>query len=546
MAGVLDIRKDAEVNSRFDAVVIGAGANGLVAAAALAKGGLHVLLLEEHEAIGGQGRLLEFAPGFRAPALGSEAGWIPPTVARGLGIEVERTEGETALSVPLDDGEFLTISSNVAKVAHMIHRYSANDAVQLHDFVDRLHKFAGFLAALYQAPPPDIDTTSRSERFDLFRLGSKLRSFGRQDMTEFLRVMPMSIEELAEDSFETTALKAAIVTGGVRHLRQGPRSGGTTFALMHGLVPAARGSFRNSGWWREGPDAFVAAAATSARSLGATIRRGAKVAQIMVRDDAVVGVRLQNGSEISAPCVLSTADPAQTLLGLVEPLWLDPEFLHAVANIKYRGCTAVVLYALDELPEIPGVAPESLDGIVSLTRTIADLERAADAAKYGEISERPHIELTVPTLRWPQAKLAPAGKHVLVATAQYAPYKLRDTAPWDARLREVLADRVTASIDAVAPCFSARVLHRSALSPRDIEGHYGLTEGAITQGELMLDQILFMRPVPGHGRYAMPVRGLYLGGSGAHPGPGILGGAGWLAAARVLEDFKRKVIKAKS
>jgi phytoene dehydrogenase-like protein len=276
----------------------------------------------------------------------------------------------------------------------------------------------------------------------------------------------------------------------------------------------------------------------AALRFGVSIRAGAAVARIQVRDDAVAGVVLADGEEIAAGTVLSTVDPARTLLEWVDPVWLDPEFVHAVGNIRHRGCTAVVLYALDALPALPGLESEkALAGLVSLTSSLTSLEKAADAAKYGSVSESPHVELTVPTVLWPE--LAKDGKHVLVARAQYAPYRLRDGATWSPASRDALAERVTAAIEAVAPCFRSRIRHRVAWSPRDLEERYGLREGAATQGELGLDQVLFMRPVAGWGGHATPISGLYLGGAGTHPGPGILGGPGWLAAQRALGDRRR-------
>jgi phytoene dehydrogenase-like protein len=219
-------------------------------------------------------------------------------------------------------------------------------------------------------------------------------------------------------------------------------------------------------------------------------------------------------------------------------VWLDPEFLLAVRNIRHRGCTAFVLYALGALPDLPGLAADALRGAVSLTSSLTALEKAADAAKYGRTSDAPHVELTAPTLTWPQ--LAPGGKQVLVARVQWAPYRLREGGVWDAARIGALADQVTAAIESVAPGFRSRILHRVAWSPADLERQFGLREGAATQGELGLDQVLFMRPVPGWGRHATPVAGLYLGGAGTHPGPGILGGSGWLAAQRVLDDRRSR------
>lgn len=539
------------MSSRYDAIVIGAGASGLAAAATLGRAGLSVLALERGGAIGGQGRIEEFAPGFRAAPLDIDSGWLPPAVARGLGIEgaaLERAHATVPLTVAIAPGEFLALSADAARAADAIRAHSEADAARWPAFVARLRSLAGFLEALYQAPPPDVDAAGLRDALPLVGLARKFRSLGREGMTELLRVMPMSVQELAEDWFESPPVRAAVAACGVREIRQGPRSGGTAFVLLHHLVGAPAGSVRDRGWWRAGPDAFTRAAEGAARGSGVTLRADAAVARITVRDDAVAGVVLANGEEIAAPLVLSTADPARTLLDLIDPVWLDPEFLHAARQIKFRGSTAVVLYALDALPDFPGLATASasaegggsnpLAGVVSLTPTVSALERAADAAKYGAASEQPHVEISAPTLRWPA--LAPAGKHVLVARAQHAPYRLRDGATWDAARTAAFADAVTSVIESAAPSFTSRVLHQVALTPRDLEERYALTEGAATHGEITLDQILFMRPIPGWGRYAMPIDGFYLGGAGAHPGPGVLGGPGWLAARRALEDRGRK------
>jgi phytoene dehydrogenase-like protein len=346
--------------------------------------------------------------------------------------------------------------------------------------------------------------------------------------------MPMSVQDLVDEWFEHETVKVAVASGGVEDIRQGPRSGGTSFVLLHHLVGAPVGSVRARGWWRDGPDVFTVTAEALARNAKVAIRLGATVQHITVHDDAVTGVVLPGGEEIRAPLVISTADPVSTLLGMVDPVWLDPEFLHAVRQIKMRGSTAYVMYALDRLPDMRGLSDPkaALAGTVTLTPDTVALERSYDAAKYGRVSDRLHVEFTVPSVRWP--RLAPEGKHVVVAKAQCAPYRLRDGDSWDSARVSAIAERVTAAITCVSPRFSDHVRDVSVLTPADLAEEYGLTEGAVTHGELTLDQILFMRPVPGFGRYAMPIHGLYLGGAGAHPGPGILGAAGWLAARHAL------------
>lgn len=523
----------------FDVVVIGGGANGLIAAAVLGKAGLRVVLVESGDALGGQGRVVEFVPGFRAAPLGFDSGWLPPAVARALGLEpIETRVTDGSLAVPVSAGRFLVLPTDRARAADAIRPFSADDASKWPVFTARLHRLAGFLEALYQTPAPKIDARSLGDLLPMLGIGRRFRELGRVDMIEFLRTLPMSVWELLDDWFECAPLKAAVATGGVQDFQQGPRSGGTGFVLLHHLVGAALGSVRGRGGWRAGPTAFTGMAEGAGRRFGVTFRTRARVSRIRVENDRAVGVLLEGGEAIDATAVLSTANATHSLLELVDPAWLDPEFLHAVRNIRYRGCTSVVLYALGGLPEVPGLPREALAGVVSLTGSLEALERAADAAKYGEVPETPHVEVTVPTLRSPE--LAPAGKHVLAARVQYAPYRLRGGAAWDATRREALADTVTAAIGRVFPGLASAIEHRVAWSPRDLEERFGLREGAVSHGELGLDQILFMRPVPGWGHHTTPIGGLHLGGAGTHPGPGILGGPGWLAARRLLIERGRQ------
>jgi phytoene dehydrogenase-like protein len=519
-------------SSQFDAIVIGAGANGLVAAAAMGKAGKRVLLVDSAATIGGQSRTTEFAPGFRSAPLALDAGWVPPSVARGIGLApMAAIHPQYSVTVPTGDGGVLAIARDPAHAAEAIRKYSVRDAERWPAFAVQLRALSGFLESLYQLPAPDVDTTSLGEIIPLLGLARKLRTLGRGDMTALLRALPMSVQDLLDDEFESPLLKAALGAGGVRDIRQGPRSGATAFVLLHYLVGAPAGSVRARSWWRAGPDAFNTAVESIARQHGVVIRTGVGVARVLVRDDRVSGVVLNDAEEVFAPVVISTADPAHTLLHLIDPVWLDPEFIQAVRNIKFRGCTAFVQYAVDTLPDMPG-----LDGLVTLTTSLDALERSADAAKYGAVSEHPHVEVSAPSLRWPH--MAPAGKHVVVARVQYAPYELRNAA-WDASRAATVGDAVTATIARAVPHFADSILHRSVLTPADIETQFSLTHGAVTHGEITLDQILFMRPVAGFGRYAMPISGLYLGGAGAHPGPGVLGGAGYLAARRVLQNRSR-------
>jgi len=485
---------------KYDAIVIGAGPNGLTAAAVLAKRGKKVLVLEAANEIGGHTRAIEFAPGIRAP-LNGDPGWVPPAVEKELGQR-------------FDYGK------------QRVWRFSVGeDSRRFDEFYARMQKFAGILAALYQIAPPDIGTSSPAELMPLMSVGLKLKGLGRADMVEFMRVLPMPVQDLLDDTFADGELKTSIASAAIRDLRQGPRSAGTTFNLLHYMIGSPQGFFRRQLWLPDGPDAFAKAAERKAIKAGAEIVLGKRVAQIMVKDGAVTGVATTGGGEYSAPLVLSTADPKQTLLGLVDPIWLDPEFMLAVKNIKLRGCTAFVFYALSR--EV-----DSLDSHTHNCNTSMEaIEKAADAAKYGEMSNEPVVDYFAPSERWPN--FAPGNKSVIAARVQYAPYHLKNDS-WDKDRAASLGAKVTAAISRDVPGFESLIEHRAVLTPVDVEKQFGVTEGAITQGEMTLDQILFMRPVPGWGHYEMPVRGLYLAGSGAHPGPGVLGGAGLLAAKAAL------------
>lgn len=526
--------------ARFDAVVIGAGLNGLTAALVLARAGKRVLVLEQAEAPGGMVRVHEFTPGFRTAPLAPDAGWLSSVVARATGLTIpERAEPAVPLAV-LSGGGALLLPRDSAAAASAIRRYADADARQWPAFTDLLHKLAGFLAVLYRMPPPDLEASSPGELLRLLGVARAFRRLGRRDMIELLRTVPMSVQELVENRFTSPLVQAAIGGIGVRGIRQGPRSGGTAFVLLHHQVGAPRGSvgLSGGGYWKAGPGALVEGLAARARALGVEIRCSARVERIAVEDERVTGVALRNGEICQAPLVLSTADPAHTMLSLLDPVWLDPDLLLAVRNIKFRGSGSRLSYALAARPAFAGLEGAGpLEGAISLAGSLEEIERAADAAKYGGASPAPLVVLRLLSERWPE--FAPVGRHVLLAEVQWTPRQLRE-GDWDAGRRSELERTVTAAIERVAPGFSSLVQAVETLTPGDLETRYGLADGAPSHGELTLDQILFMRPVPGLSRYRAPLDGLFLSGSGSHPGPGIAGMPGYLAAKAALQESARR------
>lgn len=505
-----------------DAIVVGAGANGLVAATALAKAGRRVLVLEAEPSTGGTWAPVELASGLSVP-LEMEADWIPPAVATLVGLGAKDFAETAPTSVVLDDGAFLPLLANATAAAAAIQKHSPRDAAKWPAFMQMLRDLSGFLEVVYQQPAPDLDARTVAELPGLLMMGRSFRALGRTNMSELLRVLPIPVQDLADDWLTFEPLKAAVAAAGVRDIRQGPRSGGTSFVLLHYLAGSTSGAIRNRPALRTGPGAFIGAAEKAARAAGVTIRTEARVARIDVADDAVRGVTLTTGESISSGMVLSTADPSTTLLGMIDPVWLDPEFVHAVRNIKHRGCTAYVGFALNQPAPVP-------EGVVSLSSSTNAIERPFDASKYREASPMPHIELR---------RGSADGGAYLLARAQYIPFELRD-GTWDAARKSALMDLVSAAIGRVIPGFAELVRECRVLTPPDLAKRFGVREGALTHEEITLDQILFMRPVAGWGRHAMPVAGLYLGGAGTHPGPGIAGGPGWLAAKRMLADLKGK------
>ena len=529
----------------FDIVIVGAGHNGLTAACYLAKSGWKPLLLERREVPGGIAVTEELHPGFRCPTVAHSTGPFLSRVTSDLGLErhgLEILRPEVRVFSPSPDGRALLLYDDPARTAAELTRLSARDARSFPEFHRSLGRIGSLLSRLLLMTPPSIQNPRLPDILSLIGIGKGFRGLGRREAYRLLRWGPMAVADLVSEFFETELLRATIAARGIQGMFAGPWSAGTSANLLlaaaadgHGAGPAAL--------VRGGPGALTQALLSAARETGAQLRTGAEVAQIVVRDGAVAGVVLASGEEINARTVVSNADPKRTFLRLIGPMHLDPEFLQKIRNYRSTGAVAKVNLALSALPRFSALStlsegangPAALSGRIHIGPDIDYLEHAFDAAKYGEPSPEPCLDVTIPSVG--DSSLAPPGRHVMSVLAQFAPYRLRGDG-WETR-GETYADAVIETLSRYAPNLPDLILHRQVISPRDLEEVYGLTEGHIFHGEPSLDQLFTMRPLLHWARYRTPIRGLYLCGSGTHPGPGVTGASGANASREIAKDLRR-------
>ncbi|HLA15415.1 MAG TPA: NAD(P)/FAD-dependent oxidoreductase [Candidatus Limnocylindrales bacterium] len=530
----------------YDAVVIGAGHNGLVAAALLAQAGRSVVVLERRERVGGAADTSELAPGVRVPTLAHTVGRLRPSIQRALRLRdhgLRLVGPDVRAFAPSDDGRAIVLWADAARTAAGLRERSAADADGYPGF-DRLVRSLGrFMAQIAATTPPDIDAPGVGDALTGLRLGRTFRGLGAHDARTILRVLPMAIADFVGEAFETDALRAAIAWRGVRYAFLGPWSAGSTYQLLLDGAGNDGGAAGETVFAVGGPGALSEALAVAARAAGAEIRTGVEVTGVRSRDGRAIGVVLASGEEIDARTVVAGIDPKRLLTELVDPVALGPDIVWRAGNHRLPGITAKVNLALSALPRFPAAGDEAdrlLRGRILVTPGIDAMERAFDAAKYGRLSDEPILEATIPSLVDPSLVAgAPDGTHVMSVIAQYAPYALRDES-WDGGTRDELGDRVLAVLETVAPGISSLITARQVLVAPDLEADYGLTGGHPLHGEPGLESFFLWRPLLGFARYRMPLVGLYLCGSGAHPGGGITGQPGENAAREIAADLKRR------
>jgi phytoene dehydrogenase-like protein len=527
--------------NRYEAVIIGGGHNGLVAAAYLARAGLRTVVLERRHVLGGASVTEEVFPGFRFSEASYVVSLLRPEIIRDLdlprhGFELLPLDGTFT---PLDD-DYLWRTDDHGRTMHELRRWSLSDAEVYPHYGQLMADMARFIKPILSIVPPDPGRIDPREWLPLLGLGRAFRDLPRGHQATFVQLMTMSAVDFLSRWFETDPLIATIAASGVIGTFQGIRSPGTAYVLLHHYMGEIDGTFRAWGIPRGGTGGVSEAIGSAARALGAEIRMEAPVARVLTEGDRATGVVLESGEEIRADAVLSSADVRRTLIDLLEPGTLDPEIERAVRRFKFRGSSGKVNLALDGLPDftcLPGEG-EHLRGATTISPSVDYMEQAYEDAKYGRFSRAPFVDVVIPTLVDPS--MAPPGKHIMSCFVQYAPYHLADGATWDAEQRDAFGDAVVNAIARFAPNLPDRIIHRQVLSPLDVEEMTGLTEGNIFQGELSLEQLFWARPIPGYARFRTPVEGLWLCGSSAHPGGGIMGAPGQLASQEVLKAMRRR------
>ncbi len=528
----------------YDVIVVGAGHNGLVAAAYLARAGQRVLVLEARERVGGAAVTEEIAPGVRVPALAHTVGRLRASVARELdlgGYGMALVSPEVRVFAPQPDGRAVTLWADLGKSVESLRAWSDDDATAFVEFDRRVRALSKFLADIGDETPPDIKGPGAGDALMGLRLARAFRGMGRDDGRTILRVLAMAVADFVGESFATDPIRATTAWRGVRHTAMGPWSAGSTSVLLADAAANDGGGAGETVFAKGGPSAVSEALASAARIAGAEIRTGARVARIAAADGAVTGVVLVSGEEIAAPAVVSGLGPRALLTDLVDPVTVGPTMRWRAGNIRTPAVSAKVNLALDGLPEFPAAAgdPRLLRGRIQVgTTSIDDVERAFDASKYGRFADQPVLEATIPSLVDPSlVEGAKEGTQVMSVLAQWMPNGLA-AADWEAQ-RDAVGDAVLRSLETVAPGISARVTARQVLTPADLAREYGLTGGHPMHAEPALDSFWLWRPLLGWSRYRMPVSGLYLAGSGAHPGGGVTGAPGRNAAREVLADRRR-------
>ncbi len=524
----------------FDAVVIGAGHNGLVAACYLQRAGLDVLVVERNPWVGGAATSRSLHPGFVYSNCSYVCSLLRPEIIRDLdlprhGLQIIAYDGGAVLT---RGGDYLAAYRDHDAHRREFARFSRRDAEAYERYARDVTRQCRFIQPLLLRTAPDPLRFRPRDVAELLHLGRRFHDLTAAEMADTIRFWTMSIAEFLDCYFENEVIKASLAISGIIGTALGPMSPGSAYVLLHHYMGEVDGSVGAWGYARGGMGAITAALAASFEAAGGTIRTGAAVEHVLVEGGRATGVVLAGGEELRGRLVVSNADVKRTFLGMVEARHLPESFLKRVRTFKIRGSSGKVNIALDALPRFPALPEDSpcIRGDLHFTDSIERMERAYDDWKAGRWSADPVLDMMIPSATDPT--LTPPGKHFMSCFVQYCP-PLVEGRPWTDADRDGFARTVVDQIAEYAPGFRELILHMEVRTPRELEAEVGLTEGNIFQGELTFDQLLFNRPVPGYAQYRSPIRGLYMCGSSTHPGGGVMGAPGRNAAKEILRDLRR-------
>lgn len=523
----------------YDAIVIGAGHNGLVTAAYLARAGQRVLVLERRDIIGGACVTEPIFPGYKVSTASYVNSLLRPEIIRDLELHqhgFELLPRDPSSFTPFPDGRSLLLGPDRARTHREIAKFSMRDAEAYPRYEAMLERVAAFIEPTLMETPPNPWSNRPRDLLALARLGWRFRKLGRRDGARAIEILTGSARTVLDHWFESEQLRVTLATDAIIGAAASPSMPGTAYVLFHHVMGECNGVRGVWGYVRGGMGGISEALARAARARGAEIRVDAPVARIRVRDGRAEGVVLEDGTEIRARRVISNADARTTFLRLLDPGELPADFVEAVREIDYTSASLKINVALSELPEftaLPGAgAGPQHRGTIHIAPSLDYMERAYDDSKYGRPSASPVLECTIPSVVDPT--VAPPGQHLMSMFVQYFPYALREGSVEAARER--FADRCLEVLGEYAPNVGRAVIARQVLSPVDLEQRFGLTGGNIMQGTMSLSALSFLRPVAGYADYRTPVRGLYLCGAATHPGGGVMGACGYNAAREVLQD----------
>jgi len=523
---------------RYDAIVIGAGHNGLIAGAYLARAGRKVLVLERRDVVGGAAVTEEIFPGYRFTEFSYVVSLLRPEIIRDLelpkhGLKILPLPSTVT---PLDDGDYLAAWDDHDLTRREIYRHSPRDAEAADEYSRVMARAAKAIKPIIGLVPPDPSSLSWRDLRGLLKLGQYGAGLSEKEIYRIAKLVTQSAADLLDEWFEFDPLKGTKSASGIIGTFLGPRSPGTAYVLLHHYMGEIDGAFRAWGFAKNGTGGVTAAIARSAQALGVEIRTGAAVDKVIVKGGRARGVALASGDEYEAGVVLSAADPKRTFLQFVGREHLPDEFVGAIERFRVRGSSGKVNIALSGLPQftcLPGEGPLHR-GAISISPSIDYIERAYDEAKYGQFSTRPYIDMIIPSMI--DRDMAPPGHHVMSCFVQYAPYDIQGG--WNDAKRDAFGETVLRTLERYAPDIRKLIVGMQVITPADIERIAGITGGNIFHGELLLHQLFFLRPAPQWADFRTPLPGYYFGASGAHPGGGVMGAAGKLAAHEILKDWR--------